>query len=76
MDLGDMEVRALTLGEVRKARKMDEMEADIAAVAWATGVLPGEVEAWMNRVPAGEAMRLVARVMEAAGLTEGAQKSE
>lgn len=75
MDLGGLEVRALTLAEVRKARKMDEMEADIAAVAWATGRLPAEVEAWMNSVSAGEAMRLVARVMEASGLTEGAQKS-
>lgn len=76
MDIGGMDIRPLTLAEVRKARKMGEMEADIAAVAWATGLLPGEVEAWMDTVPAGEAMKLVARVMEVAGLTEGAQKSK
>lgn len=69
----DMPVRALTLLEVRKARGMGENEADIASVAWATGCLPAEVEAWMNSVPAGDALHLINRVMVASGLVEGAQ---
>lgn len=65
--------RALTLGELRKARAAtDDMETDALCVAWSLGCRVEEVRAFFERATAGESIHVIGLVMKASDLDEGA----
>lgn len=69
-----MEPRALTAREVNRLRAMkDPDESNIFAIAWSCGMLREDAEAWYDSVPAGDVTRLVQKIFDVSGLTEGAR---
>lgn len=78
MLIGGNEVtpRSLTLPEFRKVRALVGDAADIQMVAWSCGVDLEVVEDWFGNAPMRESMAVLAAVVDACGLSEGAIKSE
>lgn len=71
---GDVEVRGLTVQELRSVRAEDTVHPDVRTIAIATGTGVDEVQAWWDAGPlAGDVGALISAIWTASGLDEGAQ---
>lgn len=69
---GSVQVRSLTIGEVRQCRKLDADASDILAISLATGATMAEATEWFAQALAGDLVRLMAAVFTASGMDEAA----
>lgn len=77
---GDVEIRGLTVGEMRGVRDyrvngvpLSSVESDARYIALATGDPIEHVTEWISQASAGDVMRLLAGIYDASGMSEGAQ---
>lgn len=70
---GEVTVRGLTIGQVRKCRALKGDDADHLAITMATGTPREEVAAWFEQAPAGDFAKLIEAIWDASGLGEDAR---
>lgn len=70
---GEVTVRALTLKEVRLIRNKPEDQADVHAIAWATGESVEDTGEWFETALAGDLQRLIGVIFRLSGLSEDAR---
>lgn len=72
-------VRGLSRGEVQAARKFEDEDARdrlIVTMAMVDPPMePADVKEWFDVAPAGDTVKVLEKVSELSGLTEGARKS-
>lgn len=78
--LGVVTVRALSRGEVKRAKAEagddDEAEANLISMALVDPVMtPVEVAEWLDGAPAGDSVAVSDAILDLSGMSEGAQKS-
>ena len=67
-----LQVRALSLVEVRQVRTLSDNDADITAIALATGLDTQEVRTWFLSATPGDVQSILRPIFEMSGLVEGA----
>lgn len=70
-----VEVRALTLAEVRRIQACDDDLADATAIALGVGCTTEEATEWLADTPADVAAELMAAIFRLSGLDKEASKS-
>lgn len=69
----EVTVRSLTLKQIRAMKRVDEDEADVLCVLWATDLTRERAQEICETVPAGELLAFCAVVAEVSGLDEDAR---
>lgn len=70
---GTVEIRGLTIGEVRACRKLDPDPSDQLAISMATGLPLAEAKAWHEQALAGDLIHLIGRIFILSKMEDGAQ---
>jgi hypothetical protein len=73
---GSVEIRSLTLTESRIAGEKEGEERVVASIAFAAGIHPDDVRAWLTDTPAGDVVKLLNAITSVSGLSGEAQFRE
>jgi hypothetical protein len=75
-DIGNVTVRALSQGEVSRAKDDDDYESKLISSALIDPEMTqAEVREWLDTAPAGDTVAVMDKIADLSDLTEGARKS-
>ena len=69
---GDVKVTALSMLQVREVRHLEENDADIRAISYATLIPEDQVREWFNTATPGDVQNLIGVIFRLSGLNDTA----